>query len=421
MALGTGLSPINNKAIRRLIAANLLVVILVLLTFCAAVYGFSASQLYSELKQRIAMFNGSLISSIDEGEIEPDIFTSTRTEQTAVPLSRMKLEWYSTDGKLLKEMGAVTSHIPFSALASYQRQSDPPALALTTPAIVRGKLMGFLRTFESFAVSDQELGRLQTGLVVGVLIALVMSALGILWLTQLSLKPLDEAFLKLKRFTDHASHELRSPLAAIQTNIEFVLKRSSGIEPTFRERLLTVQNTVKQMTTLTNELLLLSKADRNDRAVTFDSVNIGQLTEEVLAIVEPMAGKKSIELELAQKKKPVVLGNREELRSIFNNILQNAIEYTPAKGKVTVTVDESEGVALVEITDTGIGIAAGDIEKIFDRFWRADRARTARAGGAGLGLSIAKTFAEQHQGSIAVKSMLDEGSIFTIRIPCSRN
>jgi signal transduction histidine kinase len=421
MALDTALSPINNKAIRRLIAANLLVFVVVLLTFCAGVYFFSAAKLHGDLKQRLAMFNGSLIASIDPDEIEPDIFESTRTGQTALPLERMKLEWYSKDGKILKEKGSLPAKIPFSAIASYQQQDDPTALALTTPAIVRGQLMGFMRTFESYAEADRELARLQTGLAVGVVIAFAVSALGILWLTQLSLKPLDEAFLKLKRFTDHASHELRTPLTAIQTNIDFVLKRSEGIEPTYREKLVTVQNTAKQMTVLTNELLLLARADRKESPAAMTPVNIGQLSEEVFEMVRPLAGQKSIELALEQKKSPVVKGNREELRSILNNILQNAIEYTPTRGKVVVTIDEHDGNALVEVSDTGIGIAAGDIDKIFDRFWRADRARTARAGGAGLGLSIAKTFAEQHQGDIAVKSMLDEGSIFTVRIPCGKN
>jgi len=421
MALDTALSPINSKAIHRLIAANLLVFVLVLIAFCAGVYGFSASQLHGDLKHRLAMFNGSLIASIDKDEIQPDIFESTRKGQTAIPLERMKLEWYSKDGKLLKGMGNFKAKIPFTAMASYQQQDDPPALCLTTPAIVRGQLMGFMRTFESFEEADRELVRLQTGLAVGVLIALVVSSIGILWLTQLSLKPLDEAFLKLKRFTDHASHELRTPLTAIQTNIDFVLKRAEGIEPTFRERLVTVQNTAKQMTVLTNELLLLSKADRKDKAVAMIAVDLSKVSEEAIEMVRSLAGQKSIEVALEQKKKPVVQGNREELRSIINNILQNAIEYTPTKGKVVVTLDEQDGNAIVEVSDTGIGIAAGDIDKVFDRFWRADRARTARVGGAGLGLSIAKAFAEQHKGEIAVKSILDEGSIFTVRIPCGKN
>lgn len=111
------------------------------------------------------------------------------------------------------------------------------------------------------------------------------------------------------------------------------------------------------------------------------------------------------------------MGDRGRLRQLFLNLIDNAIKYTPEGGSVTVTVAKQDGMALFRVADTGIGIPPEDIPKIFDRFYRVDKARSRAMGGTGLGLSIAKWIAELHRGTIIVESVPQKGSVFTVRLP----
>src|SRR5271167_2578720 len=182
MDLDIGLNPINSKTIRRMIMSNLLVIILVLLVFSLGVYLFSTGQASVEERDRLQLFNGSMVSSIDPGENEPDLLSATRSEPTTVPLKDMNIEWYSPEGKFLMELGSLNLVPPFRKDAGFELQKQPHALILTTPAIVRGRLYGYIRTGESLARWDSELGRLLKGLMVGVLVSLVVITAGSLWL-----------------------------------------------------------------------------------------------------------------------------------------------------------------------------------------------------------------------------------------------
>ena len=181
MALDTDLSPIDNNLLRKLITDNLLVFILVLLVLCGCVYGFVSVQAYADQKQELSLFCGSLISSIDPGELEPDILSATRSEPTTIPLKEFQIEWYSTQGKRLYSLGGLKLSIPFNKHAEYEKQEEPRALTLTRAAVLRGTLMGYVRVGQSLAQVDEECERLLTGLVAGFVFAdeLLSATLGL--------------------------------------------------------------------------------------------------------------------------------------------------------------------------------------------------------------------------------------------------
>jgi len=253
-----------------------------------------------------------------------------------------------------------------------------------------------------------------------VVISLVVIGVGTLWLTGQSLKPIEEAYFRLKRFTDDASHELRSPLMAIRSNIELVLKRSNNLEPEFQNSLKVVQSAVDQMTNLTEELLVLATSDQERPSAPQSAVDLKELLEAVVAETRLEADEKKIQLEREFQDGLYVSGSKQELRGVFGNILRNAIAYTPENGNVKITSAANDGNVLISVKDTGIGIAEADIPKIFDRFWRADRSRE-HSSGAGLGLSIAGRLAKRHGGSIKVESALGKGSTFTVSLPTVSN
>jgi two-component system, OmpR family, manganese sensing sensor histidine kinase len=417
MALDIDSSPIDDKLIRKLITANLIVFILVLLVLCGCVYGFASTEAYVEQKQELSLFVGSLISSIDPGELEPDILSATRSEPTTIPLKELQIEWYTPDGKRLYTLGGLTITVPYNKNAEFQKQKEPRALVLTRPAVLRGSLMGYVRVGQSLAQLDKECERLLTGLALGIVCSLVASGIGVFWLTRQSLKPIEEAFMRLKRFTDDASHEFGTPLMAMKSNLSLVLMRSPGLSTEDRERLLVVDSTIDGMTDLANDLLLLARADRKERSNQNQVVDVRDLLEKTVATFKSMAEEKSTRLSCQCDHGVFVKGNFSDLERMIGNIVKNAILYTMEQGDVKVTAGTVADKVEIKVTDTGIGMAQGDLSRLFERFWRGDRARAKRSGGSGLGLSIAKKIVEQHGGNIAVTSQLDQGSCFVVLLP----
>jgi heavy metal sensor kinase len=222
---------------------------------------------------------------------------------------------------------------------------------------------------------------------------------------------------RMTQFTADASHELRGPTALIRTTAELALRRErSGGE--YKEALGQVLTESERMSHLVDSLLLLARSDSGtdgSRAARFDlTASVNEACEEgrTLAISRGVAFRCEIPsspLELS--------GDPQSLRRMFFILIDNAVKYTLPGGEVSVELREENGFAVGVVRDTGIGIAEHDLSRIFDRFWRADKVRSREAGGAGLGLSIARWIAERHGGQIQVESKLGEGSIFRLVLP----
>ncbi len=171
------------------------------------------------------------------------------------------------------------------------------------------------------------------------------------------------------------------------------------------------------MSKIVNDLLMLSKSDIGQEATCKDPVDLGALIEGLLSHFKILTESQQIELSSSLDEVETVFGDQLKLRQLLVNLLTNAIRYTPAGGKVHLTLKNVDSGVEVAIADTGIGIPAEDIPKIFDRFYRADKARSRQYGGSGLGLSIVKSIVDAHSGSIKVDSVVGEGSVFTVMLP----
>jgi two-component system OmpR family sensor kinase len=226
-----------------------------------------------------------------------------------------------------------------------------------------------------------------------------------------TLERLEQLFHARQRFLADASHELRTPLTTIRGNIG-LLRRMGTAEP---EILDDVQDELKRMTRLVDDLLLLARADSGGLPLNRLPVELDDIFLEVYRQVQSIQA--PVELNIKEVDQVYILGDPDRLKQLILNLVDNAIKYTPPGGEVSMSLYKNDRYATVEIEDTGVGIPTEDLPRIFDRFYRVDRSRGRNPGGSGLGLSIARWIALAHDGTIDVKSVVGEGSVFTVSLP----
>jgi heavy metal sensor kinase len=227
---------------------------------------------------------------------------------------------------------------------------------------------------------------------------------------------LEKAFQRQKQFTSDASHELRTPLAVIEAESTLALQKERP-PGDYQQSLETISQESRQMSSLIDQLLTLARADAGKEQWNFTEVNLGKLISNLTTDVEVLCQEKGLSFQLGQPHDLVVKGDEARLRELFMNLLDNAIRYTPALGTVSISLRREEQMAVIAITDTGIGIPAEDIPFIFERFYRVDKSRSRAEGGSGLGLAICQHIAEVHGGKIEVESQMGTGSTFSVWLP----
>ena len=216
------------------------------------------------------------------------------------------------------------------------------------------------------------------------------------------LERLQGAISEQKRFTADASHELRTPLAVMQSEIDVAL-RSSETSPEARTVLTSMREEVVRMTRLVESLLVLMRADEGRMELAADEVDIADVARIVRNRLEPSARDRGTRITV-EAEPLVVWGDSDRLDQLLTNLVDNAVKYSPDGGEVRVVVTSDDGSAVIEVSDNGPGIQPADIEHVFDRFYRVDKARTRSAGGTGLGLAICRSIVEAHHGRIDVRS-----------------
>jgi len=231
---------------------------------------------------------------------------------------------------------------------------------------------------------------------------------------------LRNSFELTRQFTMDASHELRTPLTIMRGEIEVAL-HNENLEEEQREILLSLLEETIRMNSIIEGLLLLSKSDLNMYKPSWEEVRLSELTAELFEDGEFLAQTKHISIVLEQNDEICLFGDKVRLRQLFLNLLDNAIKYTPENGKVILALYRLDGLAVFKIEDTGIGIPQHELHKIFNRFYRVDKARSREMGGTGLGLSIAKWIVEMHGGKILVHSEVNAGTTFVIKFPLDNN
>ena len=223
-------------------------------------------------------------------------------------------------------------------------------------------------------------------------------------------------------FVANVSHELKTPLAAIQGFVETMLDDAAMPVATRSRFLERIARQTERLTTLVGDLLTLSRLDE-DHAVDRDSApcDFAVVLRETIRDLVPLADQRGIRVIAALPETEVpVAADREGLRQVSGNLIDNAIKYTPGGGSVTVQLADVDDRVLLEVTDTGIGLSPDDQARVFERFYRVDRARSRDVGGTGLGLSIVKNTVRNLGGEVGVRSTLGQGSTFWVTLPRSR-
>lgn len=232
---------------------------------------------------------------------------------------------------------------------------------------------------------------------------------------------IENAFLRVTQFTADASHELRTPISLIRTEAEIALRRSRG-EAEYREALRHILLEAERTTTLVEELLSLARADSGRENLQLAPLDLSALIAEAGKEWRQLVKTRNLEfkLTLVNRETPV-LADRVAIRRLLAILVDNAVKYTPPPGTIELRIEEESGHALFSVCDSGIGIAEADQAKIFERFYRVDKARSRELGGAGIGLSIAQWIVQQHRGSITVLSAPGQGSTFRVKFPLHLN
>ena len=315
------------------------------------------------------------------------------------------LQWYDRNGKLLGDQGFVPP-------ASEKRSFNSLTMSFLNPR--SHQPVGYVTASESNAQERSDIWYLDVGLFFSAILAAIASAAGGRALARRAVKPVERNFETLREFTDNAAHELRGPLTAIATSADAALRDERRDPARDRERFIAIADGARQMSRLTSDLLLLAGADRSLERELF-LVELNAMLERACESFRPAFAGAGIAFVLDAQRVPPLYGNPHQIERVVTNLIENALRYTPRGGKVSVELRQHGGDVQIAVRDSGVGIAAEHLDRIFERFWRADPLRSPE--GSGLGLAIARALARRHGGEVTVTSQSNVGSSFVVALP----
>lgn len=433
----------QSQALRwRLLLSYLTVMMTILGISAVAVYKYTRYSLYSQLDSRLEVLAQAASHNLtaikahyskqqQNGQSDKSPLSQTRCyldrdDDLDIPWQELRqpdqgVEWFDAQKRLVGNAGTLLNEIPPQPGWQSWRQGQVRAVTLPAYSYSNGKkqLEGYIRTSQVTQEVETILSRLRWGLGIGGIGVLGLTGLGGIWLTRQSLKPIEQSFQQLKQFTADAAHELRSPLAAMKTSVQVMQYYPERIHPQDLKKISAIAFTTDHMIRLVEDLLLLARMDTVDLSETqlWENLFLTEILADLLELFQSQAQEKGIELQSHLLAGVRIKGDKAQITRIFRNLLENALQYTPSGGKVTLTMKRDRDSAIVTVEDTGIGIAPEHLPLIFDRFWRADKARSRRAGGMGMGLAIALALVQRHHGEISVSSQLSVGTSFRVRLP----
>jgi OmpR-family two-component system manganese-sensing sensor histidine kinase len=405
--------------------------------------------------------------------LEASFRDNTNTVET-VEDDHIDLEWFSPTGQLLWSTLSEPLDIPIHVNRTGEtvhvvRQRDGEMgrwgdgenssllLRQVTQRVEVGKqVLGYLRVSHPWFEVTKPSRQLILDLAIGIWMMVLSVGASGWFLSGKAMEPVHESYQRLKQFTADASHELRSPIALIQTNVQVALADLDAAEVKdatlshYRQQLKVVERLTQRLGKLVNDLLFLARQDSGISKENFSACPVDALLMEVVEEQQLLAAEKDITLTFnlidppATETNPQMLenwftlsGNWNQLVRLFTNLISNALRYTPPSGQVNVELarveatNRSSGLRSshsqlqIKVSDTGIGIPTEALPRLFDRFYRVDPARTHANGstktenttGSGLGLAIALAIVENHQGQIQVESTVDRGTNVTVTLP----
>jgi signal transduction histidine kinase len=434
---------LHSQSLRWQLLLSYLTVMLAILGISAlGVYQYTRRSLYEQLDQRLEVLAQAASHNLlaieahyakqqKKGAIENPPYTRTRCYldydgDLDIPWQQLRepdqgIEWFDAGKQLVGNAGTLVNAMP--PQPGYQTWQRGQIRAVTMPAYShsdgKAHLQGYIRATQVTHEVEAVLSRLRWGLGFGGIAILGLTGLGGIWLTRQSLKLIEQSFQQLKQFTADAAHELRSPLAAVKTSIQVMQCYPERLHPQDLKKIDAIASTTDHTVKLVEDLLLLARMDEAALTETrqWAILSLTEILDDLLELFQSSAQEKGITLESKLLRDATVKGDGTQLSRLFRNLLENALQYTPAGGKVTLTMKRSDRNVIVSVEDTGIGIAPEHLPFIFDRLWRADKARSRREGGMGMGLSIVRAIAQRHHGEVTASSQVGVGSCFRVRLP----
>ncbi|HYE83152.1 MAG TPA: ATP-binding protein [Clostridia bacterium] len=271
--------------------------------------------------------------------------------------------------------------------------------------------------FVNIDYENSLLRSLGINLVIVAMIGLGLVFAGSYFMAGRAIKPINAAWEKQKSFVADASHELRTPLSVMQTNLELVMENKEETVESQSKWLENIYVENKHMTRLVSNLLLLARVDSGQKLLEMKNFPLSMSVEEAATPFVPVAEEKGIKIDLSINPDVNFYGDESKIRQLVVILLDNAVKYTSSGGRISLELKSNKDSIEILVSDTGEGIGKEDLDRIFERFYRIDKARSSETDGIGLGLSIASWIVKEHHGIITVDSTLGKGTTFKIVFP----
>jgi heavy metal sensor kinase len=445
---------------------------MILIAFGVLLYGFRAKGLKEQVDDSLAEAATATVRSLEHHRLGPLIhFEDLSADFPELAVLDKFFQIFSPSGAITIQSPNIRMHeIPLSQTAletalagkvtyeSIRFPGEPPLRLISVPITREGTLVNIVRVGTSMKPEEDALHGLLVALLLTLPAALLVSVAGGWFLAGRALRPvesitlaaqriaagdlsqrlkmahtpdeigrlaatfndmiarLDASFRQVRQFTSDASHELRTPLTVMKGETDLALRRPRSAED-YQTVLESNLEEIDRMTRIVDELLFLSRADLGEVKLEALPVRLDQVVEDVQRQAAVLGQERDVQVIIGGLEPATVTGDELRLRELLLNLVDNAVKYSHPGGKVELTLRCEGGKAKITVADQGIGISPEEETRLFDRFYRSDRARAHAPKGTGLGLSICKWIAETHKGMIEVRSAPGQGSMFTLTLP----
>ncbi|EHJ13016.1 sensor histidine kinase [Crocosphaera watsonii] len=432
---------------RRLALWYTTVTAILLLLFATGVFFYVRSTLVERvddtLKHVVEVVNRSLVIesvSVSEGRYQVDVEGSFPDNAEAVEDDHIDLEWFNPQGELVWSTFSDPPLIPLhlNRRAETVHLGGDRILRQVTQRINLDRyILGYLRVSHPWFEVTKPIRQLSFDLALATLITIIIVGFIGWFLSGLAIQPIRDSYQSLKQFTADASHELRNPIATIQTNVQMALSYGNSDPQVQQRQLKVVERLTQRLGNLVNDLLFLARSDSGMLQIKQQTLPLDALLIEVIEEQRTVAQQKDIFLSLhivepdnSNEDNFSLLGDWDQLARLFTNLISNGLEHSFSENR---NIEKEEQVSAVEVElkkikrdrlqqlkvkvkDTGKGVPEVALSHLFDRFYQVDPSRKS-TGGSGLGLAIAKAIVDNHHGQIKVESELNKGTIFTVILP----
>lgn len=313
------------------------------------------------------------------------------------------------NGRILLE----DKQFQYTVSKPYAKVEVPKGNLESAPVVEQLYQIAFLDITESQQTLTQ---LLTTFIAIGIVTLFVILGIS-MYFAKRSVVPIEQSYTKQQQFVQDASHELKTPLASMRANLDAVTANPKETVETQAKWLGFIAYEIERMSKLVNDLLYLAKADHAGYTVQMSPINLSETIEHAILAIETVIFEKGIRFNQQLESDVMINGDQDKIEQVINILLDNALKYTNAEGQIDVTLNIRKNQGVFSVSNTGDGIAKEHMEKIFDRFYRVDASRK-HNGSYGLGLSIAKSLVESMNGEIAVSSIENEYTTFTVKFNC---